>query len=102
MIILHRNWRSQFNRHEIDIIAQDGNCVVFVEVKSARSTAFGDPATWITPRKQASIAMAARAFIAGWTRAESDFRFDVVTVGPPERKGHWPVRHIPQAFVPDI
>jgi len=98
--ILHRNWRSRFGRHEIDLVALDGPCLVFVEVKSARSESFGDPAAWVTPRKQQSIAQAARDFIAGWQGKDFDVRFDVVVVGPPEKGGRWPVRHIPQAFIP--
>jgi len=98
--IIHRNWRSRFSRHEIDLLALDGHCLVFVEVKSARSDSFGDPVTWVTPRKQQSIAQAARDFIAGWQGRDFDVRFDVVVVGPPEKDGRLPVRHIPQAFIP--
>ncbi|MEW5875091.1 MAG: YraN family protein [Candidatus Zixiibacteriota bacterium] len=100
MSIIHRNWRSRYNRHEIDLIALDGPCLVFVEVKSARSASFGDPVSWVTPRKQHSIAQAARDFLAGWPGKDFDVRFDVVVVGPPEKGGRLPVRHIPQAFIP--
>ena len=96
--ILHRNWRAKGIRQEIDIIAQDGDTIVFVEVKTARTKSFGDPLNWITPRKCAAIITAAQAFLAGWHKSDSDFRFDAVTVGPPDAKGDLPVNHIPAAF----
>lgn len=99
MQILHRNWRPPHSRHEIDIIALDGTCVAFVEVKSARSRSFGDPVTWVTPQKREAITRAANAFIGGWTRLGNEFRFDIVTVGPPGPDGLFPIRHIPQAFM---
>lgn len=96
--ILERNWRAKGIRQEIDVIAQDGDTVVFVEVKTARTKTYGDPLSWITPRKCTAIITAAQAFLAGWHKSNSDFRFDAVTVGPPDANGHWPVHHIPGAF----
>jgi putative endonuclease len=96
--IIACNWRSPHTRHEIDLIARDGDTIVFVEVKTARTERFGDPLAWITPHKQEAIITAARAFVAGWHDKETDFRFDVVTVGPPDSTGEWPIRHIPNAF----
>jgi putative endonuclease len=96
--IIARNWRSPHTRHEIDLIARDGKTIVFVEVKTARTEQFGDPLSWITPHKQEAIITAARAFVAGWHDKETDFRFDVVTVGPPDPNGDWPVNHLSNAF----
>ena len=39
--IMERDWKS--GRRDIDIIARDGNIVVFVEVKTRRSSVFGEP-----------------------------------------------------------
>jgi putative endonuclease len=99
--ILERNWRSKHTRHEIDLIALDGETIVFVEVKTARTTTYGDPLSWITPRKRTAIILAARAFLAGWHKASSEFRFDAVTVGPPDRNGHLAIRHVPGALTVD-
>ena len=99
--IIERNWRSPHTRHEIDLIALDGQTVVFVEVKTARTPTFGDPLSWITPRKCKAIITAAKAFLAGWTETGNDFRFDAVTVGPPSADGKWNVHHLPSAFTGD-
>jgi len=40
-IILERNWRCQ--KAEVDIIAKDGNFLVFVEVKCCSTNIFGEP-----------------------------------------------------------
>ena len=42
MQILDRNWRCQHG--EIDLVALDGDCLVVCEVKTRRSTTFGEPA----------------------------------------------------------
>ncbi len=97
--ILERNWRTKGIRQEIDIIAQDGDTIVFVEVKTARTKNFGDPLSWITPRKCAAIVTAAQAFLAGWHQSNCDYRFDAVTVGPPDASGKLPVKHIRAAFM---
>ena len=57
--ILRRNYR--FGRGEIDIIAQDGTELVFVEVKTRRTSAFGEPEEAVTPKKQSQIRTVAAA-----------------------------------------
>src|SRR5690242_15929314 len=52
MVVLDRNWRGAGG--EIDIIARDGDAVVFCEVKTRRGTAYGTPAEaigWAKVRK---------------------------------------------------
>lgn len=49
MKILHKNWRSKIG--EVDIIARDGNVVVFVEVKAKSSGDFGRPHEMVTEWK---------------------------------------------------
>ncbi|MEO6886287.1 MAG: YraN family protein, partial [Jatrophihabitantaceae bacterium] len=51
--VLERNWRRP--EGEVDIIALDGATVVFVEVKTRSTTAFGDPAEAVTAQKAARI-----------------------------------------------
>lgn len=101
--IIERNWRAPETRNEIDLIARDGDCLVFIEVKTARTLKIGDPMTWVPPRKQRAIIRAAKAFIAAHHPAESEFRFDVVVLAPPppgaeDRQG---LRHLPAAFTLD-
>ncbi len=75
--IIARNWRSLFG--EIDIIARDGESLVFVEVKTRTGSGFGGPAAALTPRKRRRIITSARAYLSG---VESDIvvRFDLVAV----------------------
>ena len=82
--ILARNYRTRMG--EIDLIALEGNEVVFVEVRMRSSGGFGGALASITPRKRARIVAAAKHFIAGLGR-EPYCRFDVVTIdegGDPE------------------
>ena len=61
--ILERNWH--FSRTgEIDIIALDRDALVFVEVKSRKSTAFGHPFEAIDEKKYNQVHSIARAYMA--------------------------------------
>jgi len=59
--ILDRNFFSYCG--EIDIVALDGDVVVFVEVKTRSSNAFGSPIEAITPTKQSNMTKTARYFL---------------------------------------
>ena len=48
--LLQRNYRH--GRHEIDLVMQDGDCLVFVEVKARSNIAFGTPAMAVGREKQ--------------------------------------------------
>lgn len=76
--ILARRYRTRYG--EIDIVAQDGNTVVFVEVKARRTDRFGTAAESVTPWKQRRIAAMARDYLARSGRLESPCRFDVVAI----------------------
>lgn len=65
---------------EIDLIAYDRDVLAFVEVRSARSEAFGHPLASVTPRKQARVVRAARAFLAELPTPWPPMRFDALGV----------------------
>lgn len=65
---------------EIDLIALEGDTVVFVEVKSRRNAQTADPLRAIDRGKQRRIARAARLFLGRWRIPPEKARFDVVTV----------------------
>ena len=65
---------------EIDIVARDGGCLVFVEVKARRHTECGTPAEAVTPRKQRRIIAMARDFLARHQSDATSCRFDVVAI----------------------
>ena len=60
--IIHRNYRCRFG--EIDLVAQDGKTLVFVEVKSRRTEDFGGAAASITHGKREKLLRAARHYLA--------------------------------------
>ncbi len=60
--IVARNYRSRYG--EIDLIAQDGAMLVFVEVRARKSSVFGGAAASITPAKQQKITRTAWHYLA--------------------------------------
>lgn len=76
--ILARQHRNRIG--EIDIIALDGSQIVFVEVKTRRTTETGQPHEAVDQRKQQKIARAALAWLKDNRRLNQSCRFDVVSV----------------------
>jgi putative endonuclease len=95
MVLLDRNWRCAVG--EIDMIMKDGPAVVFVEVKTRRSTEFGTPAEALIPRKVSRMRRIAGVWLAESRLRPSDVRFDVVSVRP-RRSGAAHVEHVRGAF----
>lgn len=96
LVIVERNWRSVAG--EIDIIARQGDTVVFCEVKTRRSTRYGSPEEAVTPAKARRI----RRLAAEWLAANPGHhrrtvRFDLVSVLV-TGAGAARVRHLPAAF----
>jgi putative endonuclease len=76
--IVARNFRAA--GAEIDIVAMDGETLVFVEVKTRRSRDAGAPEEAVDERKQSRMRRAAEAFSARYRVGEKDLRFDIVAV----------------------
>lgn len=79
--IIERNYRN--GRYEIDIVAQDGDVLVFVEVKartSALNAQFGTGREAVDKRKQAHMVNAALGYMQQRACADSFIRFDVAEV----------------------
>ncbi len=76
--ILERNYRQKCG--EIDIVAQDGKTLVFVEVKTRKTISFGSPFEAVTRNKQQQIARTAQDYICRKKLTNSPARFDVVGV----------------------
>jgi len=79
--ILEQNYRSASG--EIDIIAREGETLVFVEVKTRSSLRFGPPQGAVDVRKQAKITQVALSYLSEKNSALSDCRFDVVAILSP-------------------
>jgi putative endonuclease len=75
--IVARNWRCEHG--ELDLVARDGECLAFVEVRARRGRALGTPEESITPAKQARLIDLAEAYVSDsdW---RGQWRIDVVAV----------------------
>lgn len=76
--ILHENYSTPLG--EIDLIAQEGAVVVFVEVKTRTSSEFGPPQASVTRHKQRQIVKVAELFLQRHRLSGAACRFDVVAV----------------------
>lgn len=79
---------------EIDIIAKDGEYLVFVEVKYRRNESCGSPLEAVNVKKQKRICRAASYFCVRYGyRMDMSFRFDVVAI-----LGNGEITHVENAF----
>jgi putative endonuclease len=79
--ILARRFRA--SRGEIDLIALEGEVLVFIEVKTRASSAFGDPWESVGWEKKQSLQAAAEEFIARYDLGQYAYRFDIISVVAP-------------------
>jgi putative endonuclease len=91
--VLYRGFRTRLG--EIDLIARDGDTLVFVEVKARRQ---GVPAEAVTPEKQRRITLAALYFLRKYGLLDIRSRFDVVAIVWPDERGKPLIEHFPNAF----
>ena len=96
--ILARQWSSRSG--EIDLIAADGDCIVFVEVKTRRDDTAGNPVEAVTVKKQAKLTELSLVYLKRNGLLEHRARFDVVTVLSPEGAKQPEVKHFKNAFAP--
>ena len=92
--ILDRNYR--FQRGEIDLIAEEGEELVFVEVKARRSALFGAPEDAVTEEKQDRIHTIADGYLFEHDIDNRPCRFDVVAIEFKNKTIE--IRHIRNAF----
>lgn len=81
--ILDRN--VHLGRYELDIIARDGDTIVFVEVKTRRNEDVAPPEENVDRTKQRHIRAAAHYYIERANDPSQYYRFDLVSVVLPER-----------------
>ena len=75
--VLERNFHSRYG--EIDLIAEDGEFLVFVEVKLRASVSHGLPEETVTPRKQEKLRLTAETYLQTHETNKQP-RFDVVEI----------------------
>jgi len=87
--IVDRNFSSRFG--EIDLIAYDKNCVVFVEVKKRNKDSIAGGAEFVDKPKQSRIIKTAELYIQK-NELDCDMRFDVIEINDNK------INHIKNAF----
>jgi len=90
-----RNYRQKTG--EIDIIAQDGQWLVFIEVKTRKSLRFGQPYESVTLKKQAQISRVALDYITRNKIHDQPIRFDVISILL-KSDGNTDINHLPNCF----
>jgi putative endonuclease len=80
--ILEQNYSTRVG--EIDIVAREKDTIVFIEVKTRRTSGFGSPKTAVTPRKQRKISMVALWYLKATDQCRSKARFDVIAIDAKE------------------
>ena len=76
--LLDRNWRCRDG--ELDIVAREGDSLVFCEVKTRRGVGFGHPVEAVTSVKQRRMRTLAQRWLAAHEEHAPELRFDVVGV----------------------
>ena len=76
--IIERNFNTRFG--EIDIIAQDGEYICFVEVRMRKTDSYGTPAETIDKYKREKLIHAARIYVQKNCLHDAPLRFDAVAI----------------------
>lgn len=76
--IIETNFRCK--EGEVDIIAKDGDCLVFAEVRTKRNLMFGSPEESITARKKEHLRNTANYYIQEHESLPQQYRIDLVAV----------------------
>jgi putative endonuclease len=93
-IVVARNWRPPQGGGEIDIIAWEGDWLVFVEVKTRTSAQWSAPERDIDMDKIRTLRRAARDYVRRANADESRIRFDAISI----TEGS--IDHMREAFAP--
>ena len=93
--IVYRNYRCPFG--EVDIIASGEGQLVFAEVKTRTSTAFGTPAQAVNRKKQSRYRKAALCFLQDRHWKNASCRFDILEVFV-RPDSSFQIHHIPNAY----
>ena len=92
------NYRCRWG--EIDIVASQGEVLVFVEVRTRRSNAFGSPQESVTARKRERLVLAAQHYLQEHS-TEPNWRIDLVAVEADGRGVVRRIQHVENAVTTD-
>ncbi len=96
----HRNWSCSSG--ELDLVMRRRDTTVFVEVKARSSHLFGGALAAVDRKKQRRIIRTAAAYLGRFGLWERPCRFDVITFERGTGVLGWRLRHIRNAFSPDL
>lgn len=99
-VFIERNFRVP--EGEIDLVMQDGDIVVFVEVKARTSNKFGAPEESVSKVKRQRLQRAAWAFLQEHEMLDSSWRIDVVAIEASPNRTIRRLDHYPGAFDIDL
>ena len=91
--ILETNW--VFQKAEIDIIAQKGDTLAIVEVKTRSSLEFGSPEEFVKPKKIQLLVKAVNEYVLQ-NDLDVEVRFDIISVF--SNRGKFEIEHFEDAF----
>ena len=94
--IVANNFRCQWG--EVDIIAWDGRCLAFVEVRTRRSLGYGTPEESISKRKRDRLIATAETYIQSCPTPPEEWRIDLIAIRLDKRGAVWPVDHMEHAI----
>jgi putative endonuclease len=92
---LTANFRSE--RGEIDLVFRDGDCLVFIEVKTRSSEGWSRPAAAVDARKRRLLSQTALDYLRLLKNPEVKIRFDIVEVLLADGDVR-EIRHLPNTF----
>ncbi len=92
--LFYRNFRTGFG--EVDIIAEKGDIIAFVEVKTRTAGQMLDPSASVDQKKQARILSAANSYMSIY-KVKKQPRFDIAEVVV-DQKGKFSINYIENAF----
>ncbi len=94
--IVVQNWSCPIG--ELDVVALDGDCLVFVEVRSTEGTDHTRPALSVDLAKQRKLTKLALCYLQKYRLLNQNARFDVLTVSWPAEASEPTIVHYPHAF----
>ena len=95
--VLEENWT--FGKAEVDLIVYKDGIMVFVEVKTRTSVAFGQPEDFVHKAKQKQMELASIEYIELMNH-QNDIRFDIIAITFTKNK-NYNLNHIEDAFWPE-
>lgn len=95
--IIERNWRCR--EGEVDLVARDGETLVFVEVKTRRGDAYGTPEEALTPRKAEKLLALGQQYVYEHALDNVNWRIDLVAVELDPQGRLLRCNHIPHAVL---